>query len=74
MNQTEEGEKILTSIAYAMGAGAGKGGQGGGFSAIVPLILMTLRYAITEKFTTHRRFARWTLPLWLYVSITGVIV
>ena len=41
---------------------------------IVPLILITLNYAIKEKFTTHRRFARWTLPLWLYVSITGVIV
>jgi uncharacterized membrane protein YozB (DUF420 family) len=41
---------------------------------IVPLILITLTYAIKEKFTTHRRFAHWTLPLWLYVSITGVIV
>ena len=40
MNQIEEGESILNSIAYAMGAGAGQGGQGGGFSAILPLVLM----------------------------------
>jgi uncharacterized membrane protein YozB (DUF420 family) len=41
---------------------------------IVPLILVTLRYAFGEKFIKHRRIARWTLPLWLYVSITGIIV
>jgi len=41
---------------------------------IVPLILITVSHAIREKFTNHRRFARWTLPLWLYVSVTGVIV
>jgi len=41
---------------------------------IVPLILITIRRAWLEKFDKHRLIARWTLPLWLYVSITGVIV
>jgi uncharacterized membrane protein YozB (DUF420 family) len=41
---------------------------------IVPMILMTLRRAWLEKFDRHRIIARWTLPLWFYVSITGVIV
>ena len=41
---------------------------------IVPLILITLRRAWTEKFDKHRAIAKWTLPLWFYVSVTGVIV
>jgi putative membrane protein len=41
---------------------------------IVPLILITLRRAWQEKFDKHRRIARWTLPLWFYVCVTGVIV
>lgn len=41
---------------------------------IVPLILITLRRAWLEKFDRHRAIARWTLPLWFYVSVTGVIV
>jgi len=41
---------------------------------IVPLILVTLRRAWLQKFDKHRIIARWTLPLWLYVSVTGVIV
>ena len=41
---------------------------------IVPLILVTLRRAWLEKFAKHRLIARWTLPLWFYVSVTGVIV
>jgi putative membrane protein len=41
---------------------------------IVPLILITLRRAWTERFDKHRAIARWTLPLWFYVSVTGVIV
>jgi len=41
---------------------------------IVPLILVTLRRAWLEKFDKHRLIARWTLPLWFYVSVTGVIV
>jgi putative membrane protein len=41
---------------------------------IVPLILITLRRAWREQFDKHRLIARWTLPLWFYVSVTGVIV
>jgi putative membrane protein len=41
---------------------------------IVPMILVTLRRAWLEKFDKHRKIARWTLPLWFYVSVTGVIV
>ena len=41
---------------------------------IVPLVTITLRRALRADFQRHRRLARWTLPLWLYVSITGVIV
>jgi putative membrane protein len=41
---------------------------------IVPLILVTLSRALRERFDRHRAIARWTLPLWLYVSVTGVIV
>ena len=43
-------------------------------AAIVPLILITLRRAWLERFDKHRLIARWTLPLWFYVSVTGVIV
>lgn len=41
---------------------------------IVPLIVVTLYRAARRDFVRHRRLARWTLPLWLYVSVTGVIV
>ena len=41
---------------------------------IVPLIIVTLHRAARRDFLRHRRIARWTLPLWLYVSVTGVIV
>jgi uncharacterized membrane protein YozB (DUF420 family) len=41
---------------------------------IVPLILVTLYRAFRRDFIRHRRIARLTLPLWLYVSVTGVIV
>jgi len=41
---------------------------------IVPLALMTLYRAWRERFALHKRIARWTLPIWLYVSVTGVIV
>ncbi|MFL6414377.1 MAG: DUF420 domain-containing protein [Bryobacteraceae bacterium] len=46
-----------------------------GLSTIaLPLILGTLWYAVRTQFRFHRRVARWTLPIWLYVSVTGVIV
>jgi putative membrane protein len=41
---------------------------------IVPMILVTLRRAWLERFDKHRVIARWTLPLWFYVCVTGVIV
>ena len=41
---------------------------------IVPLILITLRRGLTERFDKHRAIAKWTLPLWFYVCVTGVIV
>ena len=41
---------------------------------IVPLVLVTLYRAIKGDFLRHRNIARWTLPAWLYVSVTGVIV
>lgn len=43
-------------------------------AAIVPLVIITLSRALQEKFDKHRAIARWTYPLWLYVSVTGVIV
>ena len=41
---------------------------------ILPLALITLYFALRKRFTKHRRIARWTLPIWLYVSVTGIIV
>lgn len=41
---------------------------------IVPMVLVTLYRALRSDFVRHRRIARWTLPLWLYVSVTGVVV
>ena len=43
-------------------------------AVIVPMIIVTLRRAWLEQFDRHRVIARWTLPLWMYVSVTGVIV
>lgn len=42
--------------------------------AIVPLVVITLLRALRNKFDAHRRIARWTFPIWLYVSVTGVVV
>jgi uncharacterized membrane protein YozB (DUF420 family) len=42
--------------------------------AIVPLVLITLRRALRGEFPRHKRLAHWTLPLWLYVSVTGVVI
>ncbi|HEX2386604.1 MAG TPA: DUF420 domain-containing protein [Candidatus Binatia bacterium] len=41
---------------------------------IVPLVLITLTRALKANFLRHRAIARWTLPLWFYVSVTGVVV
>ena len=41
---------------------------------MVPPVIVTVSRALSGRFDKHRRIARWTLPVWLYVSITGVIV
>ena len=43
-------------------------------AVIVPLVLVTLSRALRKRFDRHRAIARWTLPIWLYVSVTGVII
>jgi len=43
-------------------------------AAIVPLAVITLVRGLRARFDAHIRIARWTLPIWLYVSVTGVIV
>jgi uncharacterized membrane protein YozB (DUF420 family) len=41
---------------------------------VVPLIALTVTPALQQRFDSHKRMARWTLPVWLYVSVTGVLV
>jgi len=41
---------------------------------IVPLVLFTMTRALQSRFDKHKRIARWTFPIWLYVAVTGVIV
>ena len=43
-------------------------------AAVPVLVIVTLALALRGKFEKHRRIARWTYPVWLYVSVTGVIV
>jgi uncharacterized membrane protein YozB (DUF420 family) len=43
-------------------------------AAVPVLVILSLTFALRQKFERHRRIARWTYPIWLYVSITGVIV
>ena len=43
-------------------------------AAVVPLVLLSLNYGLRSRFDRHRRISRWTFPVWLYVSITGVAV
>jgi putative membrane protein len=42
--------------------------------AALPMILIVLYLALTRRFSVHRRWARWTLPLWFYASVTGVAI
>jgi uncharacterized membrane protein YozB (DUF420 family) len=42
--------------------------------AIVPMVIITLIRALRERFDRHKAIARWTLPIWMYVSVTGVVV
>jgi uncharacterized membrane protein YozB (DUF420 family) len=41
---------------------------------IVPMVIITLSRALRARFDRHRAIARWTFPLWLYVSVTGVVI
>ena len=41
---------------------------------IVPLIFMTLSRAVKQRFELHKKIARWTWPVWMYVSVTGVVI
>jgi len=43
-------------------------------AVMVPPVIITVSRGLSAKYDKHRRIARWTLPIWLYVSITGVIV
>lgn len=43
-------------------------------AAVVPLALVTLTHGLNGRFAKHRAIARWTFPIWLYVSVTGVLV
>ena len=41
---------------------------------VVPLVAMTVIRAVQARYDAHRRWAKWTAPIWLYVSVTGVLV
>jgi putative membrane protein len=43
-------------------------------ASIVPLIIITLSRALRQRFDKHKKIARWTWPIWMYVSVTGVII
>ena len=44
-------------------------------AATIPILaILTLRLALKENFSAHKRLARWTFPIWVYVSVTGVVV
>jgi len=42
--------------------------------AIVPMVIITLSRALRRRFELHKKIARWTWPIWMYVSLTGVLV
>lgn len=43
-------------------------------TAMVPMILVTLRRGLKRNDAAHRRISRWTYPIWMYVSVTGVVI
>jgi uncharacterized membrane protein YozB (DUF420 family) len=45
-----------------------------GAFVIVPLVLLTVTLAFKERFEAHKKIARWTWPIWMYVSVTGVVI
>jgi uncharacterized membrane protein YozB (DUF420 family) len=40
----------------------------------VPLVIVTLTRGLRERFDRHKAIARWTYPIWMYVSVTGVVI
>ncbi|MBM3846087.1 MAG: DUF420 domain-containing protein [Verrucomicrobia bacterium] len=42
--------------------------------AVVPMALISIRHGLAERFDRHKRIARWTWPIWMYVSVTGVLI
>jgi putative membrane protein len=43
-------------------------------AVIVPMVLLSVYFAVSNQIARHRRIARWTFPIWLYVAVTGVVV
>jgi putative membrane protein len=43
-------------------------------TAVLPMVLFSLTYGLQSRFDKHRRVAKWTFPIWLYVAISGVLV
>jgi uncharacterized membrane protein YozB (DUF420 family) len=43
-------------------------------ATVVPLVIVTLARGLRERFDRHKAIARWTYPIWLYVSVTGVVI
>src|SRR5690606_10371592 len=43
-------------------------------AVIVPFVLLSIYFGWTKQYARHRKLSKWTLPLWLYVAVTGVIV
>ncbi len=43
-------------------------------AVVVPLVGFSLYYSLSSRFPSHRKVARWTFPIWMYVSVTGVVV
>lgn len=43
-------------------------------AVIVPMVIVTFVRALRERFDAHKKIARWTWPLWMYVSVTGVLI
>lgn len=41
---------------------------------VLPLVLLSFYYGLTNKINTHRKLTRWSFPIWLYVTVTGVVV
>jgi putative membrane protein len=43
-------------------------------AAVLPLVITTLTFAAKGRFESHKKIARWTWPIWMYVSVTGVVI